>query len=100
MLGELVGKSAEVMHGYQKAADIGQWRIAPRMISQPGQQGEEFFIFEGTIKQCNEFWLTQDPWEFRLPMGRTTWVWSDVKRIVRDGHTLHADLLGRPTIER
>lgn len=97
---EMVGKSAVVMHGYQTAAEIGEWRFAPRMQTDPKERGEEYYFFEGKILKCDDFWIKQDPWEVRLPMGRTTWVWPDVKRVIRDGQTLYADLLGRPTVER
>jgi hypothetical protein len=98
---DMVGKAAVVRHGYQTAAEIGKWRLAPRMQTDIRDRGgEEYYFFEGEIQTCDAFWITQEPWEVRLPMGRTTWVWADVRRVVRDGQTLHADLLGPPQIER
>lgn len=84
------GPAGEIRYGYQVAAQLGSWEATPK--------NETVLSFTGTLKDVNEYWIQQEPLQVNLRFGRTRWVW-DVPKVIRDGKTIHAELIGKPRTE-
>jgi hypothetical protein len=86
------GPSGEIRCGYQIAARLGTWELAPKIVA-----GPDVLLFHAAVREADDFWLAQEPLQLALQVGRTLWVWEGVVP-VRDGTTIHVDLQGKPQI--
>lgn len=85
------GRSGELRHGYQKAADIGRWQMAQAVRFPPT------FVFVGTLDQTNEYWIRERPLDLVVSLGSTEWQWKNVTPII-DGARIEIELTRRPDV--
>lgn len=83
--------SGEVRYGYQPAAKVGRWEMMPK--------NEHVMTFKGAAAEVNDYWITQEPLDLMLRVGRTEWTWKGVTVTVADG-SVYADLKDKPVVER
>lgn len=75
--------------GYQEAAALGAWRMLP--------EGDGF-RFTARVVSEHPYWITQEPLDLSISVGRTEWLWRGVS-VRRSGEDCVIHLVERPIIE-
>lgn len=84
----LSGKRGRIKVGYQVAADLGAFTLAP---TGPGE-----WSISASVTQADAFWLSQDTGRtLELEVGSQRWVWRTVSLVV-DGNAVSGTASGRP----
>lgn len=84
------GLVGQIAVGYQRAGEFASWEASPLSDNE--------MDFSGRLRSVDDYWITQDPKELRLKVGRIMWVWRDVA-IARRGESVSATLVGKPAVE-
>lgn len=85
------GQRGYLRVGYQWAAGLGAWEIAP--------SGEpRTFQFTSTVLDEHDYWMRQTPIDLVLSLGTAEWVWRDVT-LVRERDAVTIVLTERPVVD-
>ena len=85
------GPSGALRVGYQWAADLGAWTLAP------SESRPKAFALTSRITRHHSYWIDQGPLDLALTFGRCEWLWRDVE-VRRDGDTVLVVLAERPIV--
>jgi hypothetical protein len=87
------GKTGTLKVGYQQAARLGTWTLAPKA----GSPAVDTVVAQ--MVDVDEYWIEQEPLDLVLVVGPTQWIWRGIAA-TRDGASLIIDLTEKPLIER
>lgn len=86
------GVAGTLRLAHYTAADLGPWTMH---LLRDGR-GADRWVIHADIARPDEFWLGKDgPWEVRIRLGRTLWVWRGVA-VARRGDHLTIEGQGGP----
>ena len=85
------GPSGALRVGYQWAADLGAWKMAP------SENRPTAFTLTARITRHHSYWMEQGPLDLALTFGRCEWLWRDVE-VMRDGDVVSVILAERPIV--
>lgn len=84
------GPSGVLRAGYQWAADLGAWEIAPHAAPAT-------FTLRAHVLTQHDYWMQQDSLDVAILLGRVEWLWRGVT-VHRDGDTVTVLLTERPIV--
>ena len=85
------GTSGALRVGYQWAADLGAWEMAP------DRAVPKAYALRSTIIQRHAYWITQEPLDLALTFGATEWLWRGVA-VMTDGDEITVILAEKPIV--
>lgn len=87
---QLYGVSGELRVGYQQAALLGKWEMqVPTSLEN---------VFEATLRQVDEYWITQRPLILVLHINAKQWRWTLDGEIDRSGGKVRFAVKGKPQV--
>lgn len=89
----LTGNVGKLRIKYRYAGKIRNWSVTRQYNTSIGVAD-----LEAILEFCDKYWITQTPVTIGLWMGKTWWVWEQVK-LINLGTEISAQLIGNPIIK-